>query len=232
MSKKGVCRHRAYAFMVTATALGLRSRVVMNEAHAWVEVWDGVLWKRIDLGGAGTVLDESPHPEEPRYAPPPDPFDWPAGAKRGEDLGRTGSGSSSGNARGGGNGGGAGTGGARAPATPKPAPTSAAADAPPDTRPFSVVTLASSSSSAARGQPVGVSGTVAAEGLPCGHTVVVISVREGQTGAVYPLGSLATRAAGTYAGSVVVPGTVDVGDYELFASTAGDVRCGPGDSLR
>ncbi|TXC76305.1 transglutaminase domain-containing protein [Bradymonadales bacterium TMQ1] len=49
----GVCRHRALAFLVSAGSLGLESRYVYNEAHAFVEVrWPGQGWRRIDLGGA------------------------------------------------------------------------------------------------------------------------------------------------------------------------------------
>jgi transglutaminase-like putative cysteine protease len=59
LSKKGVCRHRAFAFLVTALGLGLPVRMIANEAHAWVEVNDGSLWRRIDLGGAGRALDAS-----------------------------------------------------------------------------------------------------------------------------------------------------------------------------
>ncbi|HEY8076335.1 MAG TPA: transglutaminase-like domain-containing protein, partial [Labilithrix sp.] len=51
LSKKGVCRHRAFAFLVTALYLGLPTRMIVNEAHAWVEVYDGHMWRRIDLGG-------------------------------------------------------------------------------------------------------------------------------------------------------------------------------------
>ena len=55
LSKKGVCRHRAYAFLITAQSLGIPTRLVENEAHAWVEIHDGTLWRRIDLGGAGRL---------------------------------------------------------------------------------------------------------------------------------------------------------------------------------
>jgi hypothetical protein len=68
LSKKGVCRHRAFAFLVTAQSLGIPTRVITNEAHAWVEVFDSRLWRRIDLGGAapmanaksGNVVTERP----------------------------------------------------------------------------------------------------------------------------------------------------------------------------
>ena len=49
-NKKGVCRHRAYAFTITAQALGIPTRFVHNEVHAFVEVYIGD-WLRIDLGG-------------------------------------------------------------------------------------------------------------------------------------------------------------------------------------
>ena len=55
LSKKGVCRHRAFAFLITAQSLGIPARLVENEAHAWVEIHDGTLWRRIDLGGAGLL---------------------------------------------------------------------------------------------------------------------------------------------------------------------------------
>lgn len=51
--KAGVCRHRSLTFMISARALGIETRYVYNEAHAFVEVnWPEVGWRRIDLGGA------------------------------------------------------------------------------------------------------------------------------------------------------------------------------------
>jgi hypothetical protein len=85
LSRKGVCRHRAFAFMVTALHLGIPTRMVVNEAHAWVEVHDGHLWRRIDLGGAGRTLHD-PLSQNVPYEPPPDPFAWPHGSASGEDL--------------------------------------------------------------------------------------------------------------------------------------------------
>ena len=53
MAQKGVCRHRSFAFAITANALGIPTRYVYNEAHAFVEVfWPGKGWRRIDLGGS------------------------------------------------------------------------------------------------------------------------------------------------------------------------------------
>lgn len=49
----GVCRHRSFAFVMTASALGIPSRYVYNEAHAFVEIyWPAKGWRRVDLGGA------------------------------------------------------------------------------------------------------------------------------------------------------------------------------------
>jgi transglutaminase-like putative cysteine protease len=76
----GVCRHRAFAFMVTANGLGIPTRYVTNEAHAWVEVWlPDNNWARIDLGGAALrmVVDNAenkamyqPRREDPFAKPP------------------------------------------------------------------------------------------------------------------------------------------------------------------
>lgn len=57
-SQKGICRHRSYAFLITAQALGIPTRFAMNEAHSWVEVaLPGRGWLRIDLGGAAAGLE-------------------------------------------------------------------------------------------------------------------------------------------------------------------------------
>jgi hypothetical protein len=78
--QRGVCRHRAFAFMVTANGLGIPTRYVTNEAHAWVEIWlPGVEWARIDLGGAALrmTVDNAenkslyqPRGEDPFIKPP------------------------------------------------------------------------------------------------------------------------------------------------------------------
>ena len=69
-AKQGVCRHRAYAFVITAHALGLPARFVMNEAHAWVEVkLIGLGWMRIDLGGAANGLSARGGQDRPVYRP-------------------------------------------------------------------------------------------------------------------------------------------------------------------
>lgn len=242
LSKKGVCRHRAFAFMVTARHLGIPTRMIVNEAHAWVEVHDGKMFRRIDLGGAGRTLHDPLSSNVP-YEPPPDPFDWPEGGGRGEDLGRTappagdagagtgsgngGSGSGSGGAGSGGTGSsGAGSGGAGSRNDATEAPTGAAESRVPDDRPGSRVTMTMVSTSAHRGAPLQIRGEVSADGDVCGHVAVKVVLRS-RAGEIV-IGQLATDERGAYDGSIVVPSAVPLGDYEVHASTAGDARCGRG----
>lgn len=57
-NQAGVCRHRSSTFMITANALGIPTRLVHNEAHAFVEVWFPERgWQRIDLGGAAMRME-------------------------------------------------------------------------------------------------------------------------------------------------------------------------------
>jgi transglutaminase-like putative cysteine protease len=81
--QRGVCRHRSMAFVITALALGIPTRYVYNEAHAFVEIqWPGQGWRRVDLGGnADEVLmragqraervhdggSQDPFPKPPAY---------------------------------------------------------------------------------------------------------------------------------------------------------------------
>lgn len=251
LSQKGVCRHRSFAFMVTALSLGIPTRVVMNEAHAWVEVNDGHMWRRIDLGGAGRMLHDPLSSNVP-YEPPPDPFAWPQGSTRGQDLGdRARNGQPS---QPGGNGSGpGGAGSASAPAGSgstglidpnKPGGTSMAANgkqqntsstglgsptAPGerDERPASTVSMtASASGDAHRGAPFQVKGSVASDGEVCGHVTVEV-VLTGK-GGEFPIGVLATDERGNYDGSLVIPSSLPLGDYEARARTLGDARCGKG----
>lgn len=71
----GVCRHRSFAFMITANALGIPTRYLSNEAHAWVEVWvpddddPSGRWLRVDLGGAADTLHVSNASDKAMYRP-------------------------------------------------------------------------------------------------------------------------------------------------------------------
>jgi len=83
-SQAGVCRHRAFAFMITASALGIPTRFVENEAHAFVEVWfPERLWQRIDLGGAALRMEVQGADNKTLHRPrADDPFDKPPEYKR------------------------------------------------------------------------------------------------------------------------------------------------------
>jgi hypothetical protein len=222
LSKKGVCRHRSFAFLVTALGLGLPARMIANEAHAWVEVNDGATWRRIDLGGAGRALDAT-LAGTVKHSPPPDPFAWPSNATRGEDLAdraRGAGASADPNAT---------AQGAKHPASP-PAPaasSSASASRADDDRPASHVTLAFNGGDARRGAPLRVHGAVTAGRDTCGHVLVEVGLRDANGGRL-PLGALATDDEGKYEGALVVPASAALGDYDLYARSSGDSHCGPG----
>lgn len=84
----GICRHRAYAFMITALALGIPTRYVQNEAHAFVEIdfrvgtltqAQPVQSMRIELGGSTAFVEGHGLRPDSIYRPQnPDPFPQPA----------------------------------------------------------------------------------------------------------------------------------------------------------
>ena len=49
--EKGLCRHRAFLFVLIAQSWGYRARVVANEAHAFVEIYHRRRWVPVELGG-------------------------------------------------------------------------------------------------------------------------------------------------------------------------------------
>ncbi len=79
LGQLGVCRHRAFAFVITAQALGIPARYVQNEAHAFSEVYVPRLgWVRMDLGGASSELRVHNGRRRTVYRPGPDPFPTPS----------------------------------------------------------------------------------------------------------------------------------------------------------
>ena len=78
LNQAGVCRHRAYTFVITAQSLGIPARYAANEAHAFVEVWLPSGWARIDLGGAALELEVDNAAQKTMYqASQEDPFPKP-----------------------------------------------------------------------------------------------------------------------------------------------------------
>lgn len=215
-SRHGVCRHRAYAFVVTALGLGIPARFIRNEAHAWVEVFDTRMWHRIDLGGAAGQLDFDQEGQVATYAPPPDPYLWPEGSQSGQSmLSGAAQSSHSGNA----------SSGNAAPSTgsaPLPAPSAdaATADSLPQARLELTVKLPAAIQ---RGEAVVVAGALNAEGNPCPNARVDIYLKSAEASAF--VGSLATGENGKFEGSVVVPRSLTLGDYVLLARSSATATC-------
>lgn len=252
LSQRGVCRHRSFAFAVTAFALGLPNRFVHNEAHAWVEVFDGALWHRIDLGGAAGDVQLGGQLDVPHVLPT-DPFQWPSSSESGQDMVNQALGQSSGA---GGNAASAADDSptssgpsddhtesdadVAAPAEPSsaspsadampsatalevPVPTAQAEQATEDAAAKATVALSAEVREALRGGRVAVRGRIRG-GEDCSLLRVNVMLR-GASGSSRPLGVLVTDASGRFAGEVVVPESVPVGDYEMFVATTGNERC-------
>jgi hypothetical protein len=213
LNQRGVCRHRAFAFAITAQALGFRVRVVANEAHAWVEVFDGEGFSRIDLGGAApSVMQVNQNAEVPLHEPEPDPFAWPFGQLSGSELGR----------------------GMHArPKSPSPAgwpgtvaSTSGSAgtnsgsanDTPASARPLVDVHL--KSDKARRGELLLVEGSASQSGRQCARKRVDVFL-ERADGARELVGSLFTDVAGRFAGQVSLPRDVPLGHAQISAEISG-----------
>jgi len=243
-SKKGVCRHRAFAFLITAQSLGIPTRLVENEAHAWVEVHDGARWKRIDLGGAGRFApsDDRTAWQGPAETPPPDPYAWPGGGRRGQDMvaeARTRTTGAAGSfdppgAGGGGPGAVTATANGGASASQTAVPRLGAAPEPTSdvTATVSVEVLdpgrvgaAARVADAYRGRSLHLRGEARRQGEPCAQAPVEVSLFDSKAGKTVVLGSLATDAAGAFAGTAVVPVGTPVGDYEVIAKVPARV-CG------
>jgi len=198
LSKKGVCRHRAFAFLVTAQSLGVPTRVIANEAHAWVEIYDAKLWRRIDLGGAAptanvtsgsAAFERAPDVAASQQIPPRGVGRSAHAWARDGDL--------------------------------SPAPAS-------DDRPRSVLSVAVGSAEAHRGQPLRVRGEVHAAGEPCPHVGIDLWLRSASTPGGFLLGRLATGDDGVFSDEIVVSAEAPLGEYDLVARTPGDGRCGAG----
>lgn len=229
LSKKGVCRHRAYAFVITAIELGLPARMVRNEAHAWVEVWDGAIWHRVDLGGAAGRMEMDEQNERPAHVPPNDPFKWPEGSESGTEManqaqttgGQPGSGSSTASSD---------PDGAK-PTTPdepvQMLDLDGGAPDEDDARPDVELSVNVAASSVKRGHQLTVTGVIEAEGQACRSVRVDIGLKS-ETGDVYLVQSISTDQEGRFSDPVTIPYHLGVGEYEVVISTPGNQECGAG----
>lgn len=235
-SQAGVCRHRAFAFMVTANALGIPTRYVHNEAHAFVEVWfPERRWQRIDLGGAALQLEVSGAENKTLHRPrAEDPFAKPAAydesytqlrgdirgltrqqlADKQEPLDQAPPSGAYDHA--------SGTAAAAAPRiTPDPTLPAATED-PRKLTPRLVITTADTS--AYRGDVVHVEGRVSVAGKPRpDHPVDVFLAPAGRGGAnPIPLGRAVSDATGRFSQDFTVPASLNLATYEIYLATPED----------
>ncbi|MDP6944172.1 MAG: transglutaminase domain-containing protein [Myxococcota bacterium] len=230
LGKRGICRHRAYAFVITAHGLGLPARYVFNEAHVFVEVWipgDTPGWLRVDLGGGAERLVVAGADDKLRHTPvESDPFDRPAPYARQNRSGPSA--------------------GAtdvvglpptrrqppkrqepRAPGRtgllPPPLPLVTASGAPP-----TATTLAILAPVVYRGEPFQVSGTVTHQDGSHAVGQVRLVLLEVSTGnAIGLLRTVLLAPDGSYETSVTIPGSQAPGGYELVAEYLGGPAAAP-----
>lgn len=259
LGQVGVCRHRAFAFVVSARAAGVPARQVQNEAHAFAEVLapDG-RWRRVDLGGQAPSLDMTGADNHRLHTPPADPYPKPesyleqysgqlaGGGQGGGDGGATLSGTPP--RLGGGQGGGGPGGGevfgfsedpGRGGVAEVPLPTVGFAppgeDAGEPGRPVRLGLDVPPDIPAFRGEPLPekVRGTLhdAESGAPVAGAKVQIYLLPEGGGAPVPLGrAVRTGADGRFTAELRLPSTLDLGHYRLVGASAAGSGWSPGRS--
>ena len=245
----GVCRHRSFAFMVTANALGLPTRYVSNEAHAFVEVWlPGRSWQRIDLGGAALRLDVAGGDGKTLHRPrAEDPFDKPSNYDSGysklngeihglsqqqlddkhkslQDSPASGTPSTGVDAGGNGTGGGSGSGGGGG-VGPTPDGKLPPRTADPK-KPTPRVLITQAASSGYRGETLHLEGRVDNGKAPVAdHAVELYLSPHGHNGAdAILIGHGATDARGIFSVDVELPASLDLATYDAYAATRDDAQ--------
>jgi len=214
---RGVCRHRAHAFVVTAQGLGIPARYVYNEAHAFAEIWlPGSGWGRVDLGGAALSLEIEGADDKTVYRAGPDPFPQPAAYARGYS---------------------------RLAGSVQGLPDAAPRALRPDETPLPGVRLSTGSraavqvlldhhaTSGVRGESVVAEGRVLDEqdGSLAGMRVDVYLSPDGERRGIL-VGSVVTGRDGRWRLVTVLPPDAPVGRYQMIAATRGDARYAPGRS--
>lgn len=250
-SKAGVCRHRSFAFMITANALGIPTRLVTNEAHAFVEVWfPDRNWQRIDLGGAALKMDVAgannktlhrPRSEDPFVKPPEyrQNYTQLEGDIKGlsdqqiaekkkslDDAPPSGATGANGGATSATAAQASATGGSGAPLTPDritPDPSLPAVTQDPK-KPTPKLLVTTASTSAYRGDLIHIEGIVRAEGKPIADRVVYVFLSPAGTNGSHPIqiGSPKTGADGTFRVDLPLPGQLDLSSYEIYLSSLED----------
>jgi len=243
-SQAGVCRHRSFAFMITANTLGIPTRYVQNEAHAFVEVWFPERgWQRIDLGGAALRMDVTGAEDKTLHRPrAEDPFAKPeeysesytqlegdirgltdqqrADRKRSlDDAPPSGAFDASGT----GTGSGAGSAAATTPDRITPDPTLPAV-APDPKKPTPQLVVTTADTSAFRGHLVHVEGRIDAGGKPLPDRAIdVFLAPAGRGGAdPIPLGRAVSDKDGRFGQDFSVPASLDLATYEIYLASPED----------
>ena len=250
LGQRGSCRHRSYAFVITALAMGIPARYVENELHVFVEVMvPRVGWRRINLGGAlvdqqvagadGKVpyrpKGDDPFPRPPAFtsgndAVPP----TPPGLRDAAAADRTASGRGDGSGAAGG--GGEGSGGNRGALRYDLDALDREGRQPPgrDTRPGSpgaragsatvetTVSVSLSAHDSFRGERVDVTGLVtAADGQPGG---LPVEIYLDASGGALRVGTATAASDGSWRATIEVPRELPLGDHRVVARTPGDAR--------
>jgi len=234
--RRGVCRHRAFVFVVTAQGLGIPARIVTNEVHAFAEIYvPTVGWVRVDLGGEARLAPESEavaH-HQPRS---PDPFPWPPGSRiaTGTGLGQPGQPGQPGNqVRPGQQPGQADAGVAQQanqPGDPNATPGVPGQDgteaiqadpsASATTSQRLVVYLDHHSANVVRGEALTLSGAVHASVGPVAGAQVRLSLRRSASSTPIYLGRVTAGPDGRFQARFSVPSSVPTGDYVIVARAA------------
>jgi hypothetical protein len=235
LGRRGACRHRAYAFTITAVGLGIPTRYVENELHAFVEVYLPQLgWRQIDLGGA--PLDEDVQNVENKsfYRPTgEDPFPKPQSFQNEPSIrmsdarsptamssGGPGTGGTGGN---GGTGTGTGTGNGGGGSSTR-SDSSTPSDEPP--RFATALSVTVETREAFRGDLLHVRGHYTVTGGPQNGARVILDL-VGDGGRAFHLGDAVTDDKGDFSADLEVPRLLPLGDHRLVAHTEGDEKRAP-----
>jgi len=228
VSQRGVCRHRSYAFVITALALGLPARYLTNEAHAFVEVWvPRTGWIRIDLGGAASELNvsgaknrtvhrplEDSFPKPPQYSQNYSRLTGPVTGltpkqRRGPQP-RTGHGATRRLGRHGTP--------IASPSSQRPGPAAKAGV-------VVSLTVATAQTSGLRGDPMTIRGIITdSQGVPLvGRPVELLLRRPGSKDLII-LGETVSKAGGQYTLKTTIPLAAAVGTYRVVAYSSADKK--------
>lgn len=257
LSQKGSCRHRSFAFVITALAVGIPARYVENELHVFVEVYvPGAGWRRVNLGGAPIdeeivgadgrslhrVTGEDPLPQPPAFL-------GDAGVvaknldKLARDEARAGRGGDGARASGGEGARASGAGPGYGEATGDAAQSIGAGidleavaradEAQASQQPrllLTRITVDVGGRDAFRGDRVEVFGAVTAEGG--GGDGLPVEIYLDRPGGAALVGQTVTGADGRYRLAVEVPPDLPLGDHRVVARSKGDERRAPCSTAR